>query len=56
MGETFGIAEVILGLTVLALGTSIPDLISSGIVARRGRADMLLSSAAGCNIFDVTVG
>ncbi|XP_075898899.1 sodium/potassium/calcium exchanger 2-like isoform X3 [Nelusetta ayraudi] len=55
-GETFSIPETIIGLTVLAVGTSIPDLIASGIVARRGRADMLVSSSAGCNIFDITVG
>lgn len=56
VGETLSILDPVLGLTVLALGTSIPDLVSSGIVARRGRADMLVSSAAGCNMFEATVG
>merc|ERR1712032_6367 len=41
---------------VLAAGTSIPDLISSYIVARNGEGDMAVSSSIGSNIFDVTVG
>lgn len=50
------IPEAIIGLTVLAIGTSIPDLISSLIVARQGRGDMAVSNAIGSNIFDVLVG
>ena len=37
-------------------GTSIPDLITSVIVARKGFGDMAVSSSVGSNIFDVTVG
>jgi K+-dependent Na+/Ca+ exchanger-like protein len=44
------------GVTVLAAGTSIPDLISSYIVAKNGEGDMAVSSSIGSNIFDVTVG
>merc|ERR1711994_157364 len=40
----------------LAAGTSIPDLITSVIVARKGFGDMAVSSSVGSNIFDVTVG
>ena len=46
----------IMGLTFLAAGTSIPDLITSVIVARKGLGDMALSSSIGSNMFDVTVG
>jgi len=46
----------IMGLTLLAAGTSIPDLITSVIVARKGFGDMAVSSSVGSNIFDVTVG
>ncbi|XP_052416688.1 sodium/potassium/calcium exchanger 2-like isoform X4 [Carassius gibelio] len=56
VGETIGITEEIMGLTILAAGTSIPDLITSVIVARRGLGDMAVSSSVGSNIFDITVG
>ena len=55
-GETIGISEEIMGLTILAAGTSIPDLITSVIVARKGLGDMAVSSSVGSNIFDITVG
>ncbi|XP_060008310.1 sodium/potassium/calcium exchanger 1 isoform X4 [Lagenorhynchus albirostris] len=56
VGETIGISEEIMGLTILAAGTSIPDLITSVIVARKGLGDMAVSSSVGSNIFDITVG
>ena len=56
IGCTLGISTVVMGLTVLAAGTSIPDLITSVIVARKGFGDMAVSSSVGSNIFDVTVG
>jgi len=56
LGDFFGIPIVIMGLTVLAAGTSIPDLLSSVIVAKRGYGDMAVSSSIGSNIFDVLVG
>ncbi len=49
------IPEAIIALTVLAVGTSIPDLFSSIIVARQGRGDMAVSNAIGSNIFDILV-
>ncbi|KAM3622944.1 uncharacterized protein V6R79_005190 [Siganus canaliculatus] len=56
VGETFWVTEEIMGLTILAAGTSIPDLITSVIVARKGLGDMAVSSSVGSNIFDITVG
>ncbi|CAB3369652.1 Hypothetical predicted protein [Cloeon dipterum] len=55
-GDTVGIPPEVMGLTFLAAGTSIPDLITSVIVARKGFGDMAVSSSVGSNIFDVTVG
>lgn len=46
----------VMGLTFLAAGTSIPDLITSVIVARKGLGDMAVSSSVGSNIFDICVG
>ncbi len=50
------IPEAIIALTVLAIGTSVPDLFSSLIVARQGRGEMAVSNAIGSNIFDILVG
>jgi K+-dependent Na+/Ca+ exchanger-like protein len=56
VAHALNIPEAIIALTVLAVGTSIPDLFSSVIVARQGRGDMAVSNAIGSNIFDVLVG
>jgi sodium/potassium/calcium exchanger 2 len=45
-----------MGLTILAAGTSVPDLLSSVIVAKQGHGDMAVSSSIGSNIFDILVG
>jgi sodium/potassium/calcium exchanger 2 len=45
-----------MGLTILAAGTSVPDLLSSVIVAKQGLGDMAVSSSIGSNIFDVAFG
>jgi len=55
-GAAFGINATVMGLTFLAAGTSVPDLLSSVIVAKQGRGDMAVSSSLGSNIFDVLVG
>ena len=56
IGTVLGIPMVLMGLTLLAAGTSVPDLLSSVIVARMGEGDMAVSSSIGSNIFDITVG
>ena len=43
-------------ITFLAAGTSVPDLLSSVVVAKQGKGDMAVSSSIGSNIFDVCVG
>lgn len=55
MAQTFGIPEVIIWLTILAAGTSVPDLLSSVIVAKQWRGDMAVTNALGSNIFDICV-
>jgi len=56
LGEVAGIPDTIMGLTLLAGGTSIPDALSSLAVARKGHGDMAVSSSVGSNIFDILVG
>ncbi len=50
-----GIPQAIVALTILAGGTSVPDLLASLIVAKQGRGDMAVSNAVGSNIFDVLI-
>ncbi len=51
-----GLPPVVIALTVLAAGTSAPDLLSSVLVAREGRGAMAVANAVGSNIFDILVG
>ncbi|QSE96872.1 calcium/sodium antiporter [Fulvivirga lutea] len=56
LSHILNIPEVIIALTVLAIGTSIPDMMSSVIVAKQGRGGMAVSNAIGSNIFDILIG
>jgi len=56
VSNTLRIPVAVSAVTFLAGGTSVPDLISSYVVARNGQGDMAVSSSIGSNIFDVTVG
>jgi len=50
------IPEIFIAMTVLAIGSSVPDLLSSVIVAKQGRGEMAISNAVGSNIFDILIG
>ncbi|KAJ7401699.1 Sodium/potassium/calcium exchanger 4 [Pitangus sulphuratus] len=56
IGYTLGIPDVIMGITFLAAGTSVPDCMASLIVARQGLGDMAVSNTVGSNVFDILVG
>ena len=56
IGDVLEVPIVIMGLTFLAAGTSVPDLLTSVIVAKQGHGDMAVSSSIGSNIFDILVG
>jgi K+-dependent Na+/Ca+ exchanger-like protein len=56
MSHILHIPPAIVALTVLAAGTSIPDLLASIAVAKQGRGDMAISNAVGSNIFDILIG
>lgn len=55
-GIQYELPASVMGITILAAGTSIPDCLSSIAVARRGHGDMAVSSSIGSNIFDILVG
>ncbi|XP_027982515.1 sodium/potassium/calcium exchanger 5 [Eumetopias jubatus] len=52
-GETLEIPDTVMGLTLLAAGTSLPDTIASVLVARKGKGDMAMSNIVGSNVFDM---
>ena len=54
--EALHIPPYIVALTILAAGTSVPDLFASVVVARKGRGDMAIANAVGSNIFDILIG
>ncbi|CAN7944523.1 unnamed protein product, partial [Ixodes pacificus] len=53
IGYTIGIPDSVAGITVLAAGTSVPEVFSSVIVARNGLGNMAICNLLGSNIFDV---
>ncbi|KAG7468062.1 hypothetical protein MATL_G00138870 [Megalops atlanticus] len=53
VGETLEIPDTVMGLTLLAAGTSIPDTVASVMVAREGKGDMAMSNIVGSNVFDM---
>ena len=48
----FGISDLIIGLTVVAVGTSLPELASSIVAARKGEHDIALGNVLGSNLFN----
>jgi len=56
VAEILRVHPAIIALTVLAFGTSVPDLVSSLVVARRGYGGMAVSNAVGSNIINIMVG
>lgn len=55
-GCILSVDKFTMGLVVIAIGTSIPDALSSIIVARDGFGDMAVSNAIGSNVFDINLG
>ena len=53
VAEAFGVSELIIGLTVVAIGTSLPELVSSIVAARKGEYDMVLGNIIGSNFFNM---
>ena len=49
----FGMSERLIGLTVIAIGTSLPELVTSVTAARKGNADIAIGNVVGSNLFNV---
>jgi len=53
LAQSFGISERIIGLTVIAIGTSLPELITSVIAIRKGHTDIGIGTIIGSNIYNI---
>ncbi|MDG4647444.1 calcium/sodium antiporter [Roseibacterium sp. SDUM158017] len=53
IATAFGISETVIGLTVVAVGTSLPELATSLSAARRGEAELALGNVLGSNVFNI---
>lgn len=49
----FGISESVIGLTIVAVGTSLPELVTSAVAAYKNNTDMAVGNAIGSNIFNI---
>ena len=49
----FGISEWFIGITIVAIGTSLPEIVSSLIAAKRGHGEMAIGNIFGSNIFNI---
>ncbi len=53
VARAHGVAEEVIGLTVLAIGTSLPELAASAVAALRGHADVAVGNVVGSNLFNI---
>ncbi|HDR46873.1 MAG TPA: calcium/sodium antiporter, partial [Geoalkalibacter subterraneus] len=52
IARSFGVSDMIIGLTIVAIGTSLPELASSILATRRGEHDIALGNVIGSNLFN----
>lgn len=53
LAKTFGLSERLIGLTIVAFGTSLPELVTSIIAGKRGKTDIAIGNIVGSNIFNI---
>ena len=53
IARILGLSERFIGLTIVALGTSLPELVTSVMAARKGNADIAIGNIVGSNIFNI---
>jgi cation:H+ antiporter len=52
VARSLGLSDRLVGLTIVAVGTSLPELVTSVIAARRGHSDLAVGNVVGSNIFN----
>ena len=53
IARAFGLSEALIGLTIVAFGTSLPELVTSIVAARKGESDIAVGNVIGSNIFNI---
>lgn len=53
IGATFGMSDNLIGLTIVALGTSLPELVTTVVAAKKGENDLALGNVVGSNVFNI---
>ena len=53
IAEHFGLSQTLIGLTIVAMGTSLPELVTSIVAARKGETDMAIGNVIGSNLFNI---
>ena len=53
IATSFGVSETLIGLTIVAVGTSLPELVTSVVAARKGEASLAVGNVIGSNIFNI---
>lgn len=53
IGASFGMSDNLIGLTIVALGTSLPELVTTVVAARKGENDLALGNVVGSNVFNI---
>ena len=50
---SFGMSEMLVGLTIVSIGTSLPELVTSVVAAKKGHSDIAIGNVVGSNIFNI---
>jgi cation:H+ antiporter len=53
IAQSFGLSEAVIGLTIIAIGTSLPELATSVVAAFKGEGDIAVGNVVGSNIFNI---
>lgn len=53
LARVIGLSETVIGLTVIAIGTSLPELVTSIVAARKGQNDIAVGNVVGSNVFNI---
>lgn len=53
IAQQFGMSETLVGLTIVAVGTSLPELVTSIVAARKGESDIAIGNVVGSNVFNI---
>ena len=53
IAKSWGVSDALIGLTIVAMGTSLPELVTSIVAARKGESEMAIGNVIGSNLFNL---